>query len=229
MPRRPRMYVPGFPYHLVQRGNDRKPCFFDSADRERYLDLLCKAMAMYGVSLHAYVLMTNHIHLLLTPQEPDSISRMTRVTGSRYAQYINKRYQRTGTLWEGRHKSSLIDSQIYLLRCYRYIEMNPVRAGMVPRPGDYRWSSYAANISGAPCAILTPHTAYLGLGASEAERGAAYRQIVDEALDEQTLQAIRSATHYCQPLGSERFLKFLENELGIPLGRQARGRPRKCD
>lgn len=137
MPRRPRMYLPGLPYHLVQRGNNRKACFFDSADREHYLDLLSQTSQLYGVAIHAYVLMTNRIHLLLTPEQSESISRLTRVVGSRYAQYVNKKYSRTGTLWEGRHKSSPVDTQTYLLKCYRYIELNPVRARMVDKPDEY--------------------------------------------------------------------------------------------
>ena len=151
------MYLPGLPYHVFQRGNDRNACFFDTEDREYYLGLLLQASDLYDVDLHAYVLMTNHIHLLLTPGCEDSISRMTRVVGSRYAQCVNKKYGRTGTLWEGRHKSCPVETTTYLLKCYRYIELNPVRAKMVSHPGEYPWSSYAANALGAHNDLVSAH------------------------------------------------------------------------
>lgn len=227
MPRRPRMYLPGLPYHLVQRGNNRKACFFDTADREYYLNLLSQTSVLYDVAVHAYVLMTNHIHMLLTPDQTDSISRMTRVVGSRYAQYVNKKYRRTGTLWEGRHKSSPVDTETYLLKCYRYIELNPVRAKMVDRPGDYPWSSYAANALGEDIFMLRPHAVYSRLGTTKEKRCMAYRQIVGQALDDRDLQAIGIATHYCSPLGDDRFRESVEAKLGAPVGQQSRGRPRK--
>jgi len=222
------MYLPGIPYHLVQRGNNRKACFFDTEDRECYLELLSQALEHYGVALHAYVLMTNHIHLLVTPDQTDSISRMSRVAGSRYAQYVNKKYGRTGTLWEGRHKSSPVDTESYLLKCYRYIELNPVRAKIVARPDEYPWSSYAVNALGGNSHMLSPHWVYSGLGASIEERCIAYREVVDQALDERDVQAIRSAAHYCHPLGGQRFREDVEARLGVPVGQQGRGRPRRC-
>lgn len=163
----------------------------------------------------------------LTPEHADSISRMTRVVGSRYAQYVNKKYHRTGTLWEGRHKSSPVDTETYLLKCYRYIELNPVRANMVHRPDDYPWSSYSANALGENSVMLSPHEVYRRLGPANERRCIAYRQIVGQALDGRDLQAIRSAIHYCSPLGDEQFLESIEAELGAPLGQQGRGRPRK--
>lgn len=227
MPRRPRMYLPGLPYHLVQRGNNRNACFFEEEDREYYLNLLAPTAALYGVALHAYVLMTNHVHLLLTPEHADSISRMTRVVGSRYAQYVNKKYRRTGTLWEGRHKSSPVDTEAYLLKCYRYIELNPVRAKMVPRPEEYPWSSYAANALAEDSNLLSQHEVYKRLGASREARCTAYRHIVRQALEEHDLKAIRSAVHYCSPLGDERFREGVESRLGSPVGQPSKGRPRK--
>ena len=227
MPRRARMYLPGFPYHLVQRGNNRSACFFDAEDREYYLDLLSQTLLRCGVALHAYVLMTNHIHLLVTPEQADSISRMTRLVGSRYAQYVNKKYRRTGTLWEGRHRSSPVDTQTYLLKCYRYIEMNPVRAMMVSRPEEYPWSSYATNAMGIHNELVSPHQAYQCLGTSKEERCIAYGEIVNQALDHQSVEAIRRATFYCYPLGGQRFRQEIETTLGVPLGQQRRGRPRK--
>ena len=229
MPRRPRMYLPGLPYHLVQRGNNRKACFFDAADREYYLNLLYETSTQYEVAIHAYVLMTNHIHLLLTPDQTDSISRMTRVTGSRYAQYVNKKYHRTGSLWEGRHKSSPVDTEAYMLKCYRYIELNPVRANVVDGPDDYLWSSYAANALGVDNVMLTPHAVYRRLGKTKENRCFAYRQIVSQALDDRELEAIRLAAHYCSPLGDDRFRERIEEKLGTPVGQQTRGRPRKSN
>ena len=135
------MYLPGVPSHVVQRGNDRQACFFEQENHLFYLDCLGQACRRYEVVLHAYVLMTNHVHLLMTPVTELGISRVMQLVGNRYVQYINKSYRRTGTLWEGRHKASLIDAERYLLTCYRYIELNPVRAGMVMHPGDYAWSS----------------------------------------------------------------------------------------
>ncbi|NND66335.1 MAG: transposase [Halioglobus sp.] len=227
MPRRARMYLPGLPYHLFQRGNNRTACFFEAEDRTRYLRLLGESCESYQVDLHAYVLMTNHVHLLLTPTCEDSISRMTRVVGSRYAQFVNKKYGRSGTLWEGRHKSCPVETSSYLLKCYRYIELNPVRAKMVTLPEDYPWSSYAGNALGAASDLLSPHPVYTGLGATVEERCCAYREIVGQALNEGDLQVIRGATHYCSPLGGPRFRAHIETELGAPVGQQGRGRPRK--
>ena len=136
MPRRPRMYIPGFPYHIVQRGNNRKACFFVKDNFAFYLQLWKEISARYGVSVHAYCLMTNHIHFLVTPDTSEAISNTMKVVGSRYAYYLYKQLNRTGTLWEGRHKASLIQSERYLLTCYRYVELNPVRAQMVSRPDE---------------------------------------------------------------------------------------------
>ena len=227
MPRRARMYLPGLPYHLVQRGNNRNDCFFDREDREYYLDLLSQALVHCDVALHAYVLMTNHVHLLLSPNQTDGISRMTRSVGSRYAQYVNKKYRRTGTLWEGRHKSSPVDTRTYLLKCYRYIELNPVRAKMVSGPEEYPWSSYATNAMGIASDIVSPHHVYQCLGTSQEARCIAYSEIVKQALDQQSMEKIRRAAFYCYPLGDERFRKEVESRLKVPLGQQRRGRPRK--
>ncbi len=145
MPRKPRMYLPGVPCHVIQRGNNQQACFFTEQGYHFYLECLTDACHRYGVSVAAYVLMTNHVHLLMTPEEKDGISRVMQSLGRRYVQYVNKACRRSGTLWEGRHKASLIDAEDYLLRCYRYIEFNPVAAGMVEHPADYPWSSYRHN------------------------------------------------------------------------------------
>ena len=148
MPRRARMYLPGLPYHVVQRGNNREPCFVEPENYQFYLELWKEWAQRYGIAVHAYCLMTNHIHFLVTPESEDSISRASRVIGSRYAYYFNKSYKRSGTVWEGRHKSSLVQTDRYFLLCCRYIELNPVAANMVARPEQYKWSSYLVNAWG---------------------------------------------------------------------------------
>ena len=148
IPRRARTYLPGYPYHIVQRGNNREVCFIEPENYQYYLLLWQELAKRYGVSVHAYCLMINHIHFLVTPWRESAISNTMKVVGSRYAQYINLLYKRTGTLWEGRHRSSLVQSERYLLTCYRYIELNPVRARMVDHPEEYRWSSYGVNAWG---------------------------------------------------------------------------------
>lgn len=161
MPRKPRFTLPGIPQHIIQRGNNREPCFFAEEDYRRYLDDLAEVAEKHGCRIHAYVLMTNHVHLLMTPAREHSISDTMQALGRRYVYYINKTYRRTGTLWEGRYKASLIDTEAYLLTCMRYIELNPVRATMVEHPGEYQWSSYAANAQGTTNPRITPHPVYL--------------------------------------------------------------------
>lgn len=226
MPRRARTYIPGLPYHIVQRGNNRQACFIESENCQVYLELWRQLTSRYRVDVHAYCLMTNHIHFLVTPETDTAISNTMRVVGSRYAQYINHRYRRTGTLWEGRHRSSLIQAERYLLTCYRYIELNPVRAGVVERPDEFRWSSYRANAWGAK-SWLKPHEEYLRLGKTLEECGCAYRELFKERLSEADLHLIREAAHYCQPVGDECFKARIGEKYGINMGRMKRGRPRK--
>lgn len=226
MPRRARMYLPGLPYHVVQRGNNREPCFIEPENYHFYLKLWKTLSRRYGVSVHAYCLMTNHIHFLVTPGTETAISTTMKVVGSRYAQYINLKYNRTGTLWEGRHRSSLVQTDQYLLRCMRYIELNPVRAGMVNRPEEYRWSSYGAHAWGDK-AWLTPHAEYIGLSENFADRRHAYRELFRCQLSEADLHQIRKAAHYCQPIGDDRFREMIEKQYGIKLGQSKRGRPKK--
>ncbi len=157
MPRRARLSLPGIPWHIIQRGNNRAVCFHAEADYQFYLHYLNEFANKFGCQLHAYVLMTNHVHLLLTPAREDSAGLLMKHLGQRYVQYVNRTYQRTGTLWEGRFRSCLTQTEDYVLACYRYIELNPVRAGMVMKPQDYRWSSYHANGLGKPNALITPH------------------------------------------------------------------------
>jgi len=226
MPRRTRMYMPGFPYHVAQRGNNREACFLEAENYQFYLRLWHEVSQRYGVAVHAYCLMTNHIHFLVTPEHEGSVSTTMKVVGSRYAQYINKRYRRTGTLWEGRHRASLVQSARYLLTCYRYIELNPVRAGMVKRPEEYRWSSYRLNAWGDP-GWLTQHTEYRRLGGTSDARRRAYRDLLKERLDDGDLHLLRKAAHYCQPVADDRFRRQIEKKYGLPVGQMKRGRPRK--
>ena len=226
MPRRARMYLPGYPYHIVQRGNNREACFVEPENYQYYLELWKENARRYGVAVHAYCLMTNHIHFLVTPEHAESISRATSVIGSRYALYFNKTYKRTGTVWEGRHKSSLVQTDRYFLTCCRYIEMNPVVAGMVHKPEEYRWSSYRVNAWGAQSS-LTQHDEYLGLGENSKDRCHAYRELFRYEIPKEDAHFIERASQYCHPIGDDRFKQQIEQHYGIKLGQTARGRPLK--
>ena len=226
MPRRARKYIPGLPYHVVQRGNNREACFVESENYQFYLDLWKVCSKRYGVAVHAYCLMTNHIHFLVTPDNTDAISRLMSVVGSRYAYYFNKTYKRSGTIWEGRHKSSLIDSERYFLTCCRYIELNPVVADMVAKPEAYKWSSYQVNAWGKSSA-LTYHDEYLQLGSDSSERCYAYRELFKHQLSEHDIHLIERASEYCHPVGDDRFRLAIENKYGVLLGQASRGRPKK--
>ena len=227
MPRKPRQYVGGVPCHIVQRGNNRSVCFFSEEDYQAYLEYLYDACLRYAVNMHAYVLMTNHTHLLMTPQCKDGISLVMQSLGRRYVQYINHQYRRSGTLWEGRHKSSLVQAEQYLLACYRYIELNPVRACMVDHPGEYRWSSYHANALGAADKRITPHDLYEALGQTAESRQHAYRGLFTNALDKDIVQAIRVSAQFSMPMGNSRFKAEIEQALKRKLGYAQRGRPVK--
>ncbi len=227
MPRKPRMYVGGLPCHIIQRGNNRDACFYSENDYRRYLYHLGTACQRYKVKLHAYVLMTNHSHLLMTPEDQWGISRVMQSLGRCYVQYVNKTQGRTGTLWESRHKSSLIDGDKYLLACYRYIELNPVRARMVDQPGNYRWSSFRFNAFGEPNKWLTPHTTYLALGESTDVRLERYRSLFDDQIDKALVEEIRRAANTSMPLGDSFFRLRIEQVLGRRLGYACRGRPRR--
>jgi putative transposase len=227
MPRQPRLDLANIPQHVVQRGNDRQPCFFTDVDRVRYLQDLREISLHEGCSVHAYVLMTNHVHLLMTPTASGQVSRVMQSLGRRYVRYINDRYWRTGTFWEGRYKSSLVDRETYLLHCYRYIELNPVRARMTVDPLDYPWSSHAKNAFGKDDALIHPHPAYLALGSTDAERRSAYRALAMEKLSEDDLDAIRAHLQHQHALGSDRFRIAIEKQLSRRAGPAKIGRPRK--
>jgi putative transposase len=195
------------PLHVIQRGHNRGVIYFEDADYNYFLQRLGESASEHGCSIHAYVLMTNHVHLLLTPQARDSASLMMKHLNQRYVRYVNRKYERSGTLWEGRFRSCLTQSDNYVLACYRYIELNPVRGGIVSQPKQYRWSSYAANAKGWSNRLLTPHSVYLALAADDEERRRCYRKLVQSGLDEDTLVRIRSATNSNRVLGSVRFEK----------------------
>ena len=201
MARQPRLLVDGFPLHIVQRGNNRERCFFADHDYLQYLEWLMEALNKCECMLHAYVLMTNHVHLLMTPNIAAKIPNLVISLGRRYVRYINRRHDRTGTLWQGRYKSSLIATDDYLLATYRYIELNPVRAGMVKDPGLYRWSSYCGNGLGRLDALLTPHPLYAELGQTEDARRNAYRGLFGTASDDSKFDEIRQALRQSQPVG----------------------------
>jgi putative transposase len=225
MPRRARLAIPGVPWHLIQRGNNRAVCFYAEEDYQFYLHYLEEFASRFGCSIHAYVLMTNHVHLLLTPQRADSASLMMKHLGQRYVQYINRSYRRSGTLWEGRFRSCLSQTEDYVLACYRYIELNPIRAGMVMKPQDYRWSSYHANALGKANRLITPHDEYSRLGRDDATRREAYRMLFKAHLEPEIVDAIRSATNGNFALGGERFQREIEAMLGRRAARGQAGRP----
>ena len=227
MPRKPRIYIPGIPCHVIQRGNNRNACFFAEDDYRFYIDCLQDACTRNHVEVHAFVLMTNHVHLLVTPASNDGISRVMQSLGRRYVQFINRAYQRCGTLWESRHKASLVDAEHYLLACYRYIELNPVAAHMIDHPGAYPWSSYATNAYGKPSPVITPHPVYLQLGTTADVRQKKYRELFDSSLGKDEIHAIQIAAQFSTPLGNTQFKQQIEKATGQKFGQTKRGRPFK--
>jgi putative transposase len=219
--------LPAVPAHVIQRGNARQAVFFDDNDYRVYKCWLKEASERHGCEIHAYVLMTNHVHLLLTPTQKGSISRLFQYLGRQYVTYINREYDRSGTLWEGRHKGSLISSADYFLSCSRYIELNPVRAGMVRSPNLYRWSSYRANALGESDDLITPHELYTKLGRSGEARRKLYRELFRQSLEPKQVHAIRAAVQTGTPLGNDRFRRQIEQRLKQKVGQARRGRPQK--
>lgn len=227
MPRRPRLVLPGVPLHLIQRGNNRQACFFADEDYRFYLEWVAESAGKTGCRVHAYALMTNHVHLLISADSIEAPSALMKALGQRYVQYVNRVYRRSGTLWEGRFRSCLIQEEIYLLACQRYIELNPVRAVMVEHPGEYPWSSYRANGQGEENALIRPHRLYESLGLDATSRHAAYRELFRYELEPGLVDQIRRATNGNFVLGSERFAA----EVAVVIGRRSlpgkSGRPRK--
>ena len=225
MPRRPRIKLAGMPQHIVQRGINREPCFFAEEDYHVYLHWLEIAAIDWHCQIHAYALMTNHVHLLVTPETETGIARLMQAIGRRYVQYVNRFYRRTGSLWEGRYKSSLIEAESYLITCMRYIELNPVRAGMVQDPSLYRWSSYRHNGLGHSDPRITPHPVFLAIHSDGAERQLAYRALFRSELDEEAIADIRLALSQGQPLGHGHFGAQICAATGVRHSQKRRGRP----
>jgi len=227
MARLARYNFPGQPQHVILRGNNRGIIFVDEQDYHFFIKCLQKAAEQHACAVHAYVLMTNHVHLLMTPERGDGIGKALQSLGRRYVQYFNHMQKRTGTLWEGRYKATLIESERYLLTCYRYIELNPVRAKMVEHPRDYPWSSYLSHAEGKIDSLIAGHALYAALGKDNEERQAAYRALFNAQLSEEALVAIREATNKGWALGNDRF----KEEVALAVKRRAaplpRGRPRK--
>jgi putative transposase len=226
MPRQPRLQFPGQPLHVIQRGVNKGDCFQSDADRTLYLGLLAELATAFGCQVHAYALMTNHVHLLVTSVPTDGLSLMMRNLGQRYVQAFNRRHTRTGPLWNSRFKASLVDSERYLWTCYRYVESNPVRARMVADAALYPWSSHCANAYGIG-SFITPHPLYAALGTTNDERQSAYRDLFSGELSEQELVEIRSALNRNLPLAGEDFLARMELSLGRTLRPGQPGRPRR--
>ncbi len=226
MPRKPRFNLPGVPQHVIQRGNNREPCFYAEEDYRRYLDELQDVAEKNDCRVHAYILMTNHVHFLVTPMVEHGISQMMQALGRRYVYYINKTYKRTGTLWEGRYKSSLIDSDQYLFTCMRYIELNPIRANMVEHPGEYKWSSYRANANGVHDSLIEAHPLYTALAGTAARRQEAYRELFRYHIDNELLHEIRESLNHELVLGRTYFKDRIEEitKRQVRLGQP--GRPR---
>jgi putative transposase len=226
MARRARFTPVGMPQHIIQRGVDRQLCFGCESDFKAYLYWLKEYSERYSVSIHAWVLMTNHVHLLCTPNSTDGISKMMQSLGRRYVRYFNYNYQRTGTLWEGRFKACVVNASEYLLHLYRYIELNPVRANMVKDPADYVWSSYQCNALGRKDLLLTPHELYLALDYNPIVRQALYRSLFTSHVEGALLKDIRYAVNKGLVLGSERFVAKLEALCGRRLKEGLKGRPK---
>lgn len=227
MPRRPRVILPDVPLHIIQRGNNRQACFFTDDDYRFYLEWLCEYAKEMECRVHAYVLMTNHAHLLLTPREAKSAGQLMKRLGQRYVQYINRTYHRSGTLWEGRFRSCLVQTEAYLLECHRYIELNPVRAGIVAHPAEYPWSSYRRNAQGKVSDLLVPHAVYRALGGTWKERAAAYRELFRHQLHSGVIDEIRGATSGNYVLGDDRFRAEIEKAVERRVVRGKPGRPKK--
>lgn len=227
MPRKPRFYLPEVPVHVVQRGHSRQAIFFDAQDYATYAHWLKQASQKYGVPVHAFVFMTNHVHLLVTPPEAPAMSRFMQFLGRRYVPYINRKYGRSGSLWEGRYKASLVQEDAYFITAMRYIELNPVRAGMVERPGQYRWSSFCHNTGIRQIRFLRFHPVYKRLGATLEECQRAYCSLFKGHIEAVDIRRIREACQTGTPLGNDYFKEKIQQRLKCKVGYARRGRPAK--
>lgn len=227
MARLPRLIVPSQPHHVIQSGNNDQNVFLDQEDYQRYLEWLRTAAKTYKVAIHAYVLMPNHVHLLASPSDDSGLGQMMQWIGRYYVPYFNQKYGRSGTLWKGRYKTSLIDAEHYFLLCCRYIEFNPVRNGMVSQPGDYPWSSYAHHAGLRPDGVVTDHAKYWELGNTPFQREAAYLALCEQGLGAQQVADISKVVLKGWPLGSEPFKAALQHKMKRQVLPAKRGRPFK--
>ncbi|HET7403972.1 MAG TPA: transposase [Usitatibacter sp.] len=228
MPRCARPKVEGWPVHVLQRGHNKRACFRDANDHSLYMALLKEAVGLHPTAIHAYVLMTNHVHIVATPARMEMLSRALKFVGERYAMHFNRKYGLTGGIWEGRFKAGLIDSESYLLCCYRYVELNPVRAGMVSHPAEYPWSSHRANAWGEGSPLVSPHSLYTMLGATPELRTRAYRKFASLDPPESEICRIRNATASGRTIASDAALPRLGAQLGGHLLHRGVGRPRRA-
>lgn len=227
MPRMPRLLLPGVPLHITQRGVNKGAVFLDDEDRHHFRRLLRDALQAGNIALHAFVFMDNHVHLLLTAQSTLELSGAMRRLGQCYVQSFNLRHRRCGPLWQGRFKSCLVQSEEYLLKAMRYIELNPVRAAMVQRPEDYRWSSVHTHLARGHDPLVSSHPVYLALGNDPAERARCYRSWLEAGIPAEELEKLRLYTEQERALGDERFQRMVEITLRRRAAVQARGRPRR--
>jgi putative transposase len=225
--RSPRITIPAYPHHIIQRGNNRQAIFFTDDDYRFFLECLRQAKLQCFCRIYAYVLMTNHVHLLVEPSQAGDLGRLMQSVGRRYVRYINETYQRTGTLWEGRYKSAVVSRDEYLIMCSRYIELNSVRAGLVRHPREYRWSSYGHRALGRTDELLDEDPWYAGLGRSAEERQRAYRKWMEASINEGEWEQIRRATQRGRVVGKEGFQEEIGGRIGRRVVGETRGRPRK--
>mgnify|MGYP000353068509 FL=1 len=229
MARQARIVVPGQTLHITHQGNMQQDVFNNDQDHQRFIEGLVASRDQSGCSLHAYVLMPNHYHLLLTPPTGNALSEFMQSIGRRYVRYFNKEYQRSGTLWEGRYKSSLVDSEAYLLQCYRYIEDHPVRSNIVSAANQHQWSSYHHNALGETDPLITEHDNYTQIATTEDARKNVYSSLFKTALDSETTSLITSSVEKGEVLGSDRFHQSIESIVGLKTKRGSHGGDRKSD
>ncbi len=229
MARLPRYFVPDVPLHIILRGNNRTAVFLHPADYRQFKDTLLSAAARHGLAIHAYVFMTNHVHLLASPSASESAPKTMQSVGRRYVQYFNLRYERTGTLWEGRYRATVVDTESYLFECMRYIELNPVRAGMVTHPRNFAWSSYHANAEGRADQLITPHTLYQSLATTPQGREMAYRALCIPPLEAACADEIRNCTNKGWALGTGQFKENVEGITARRTGPMPKGRRNKLN
>lgn len=227
MPRQPRLVVPEYPHHVILRGNNKSAIFYNDTNRRFFIECLKETKEKTKSTIYAYCLMINHVHLLIVPSTEKSLGNMIQSLGRRYVQYINKLHKRTGTLWEGRFKSSLVSKDEYLLTCSRYVELNPVRAKMVKHPKDFPWSSYNFKAEGKQDELLDNDPVYMGLGKTPKERQTNYKEWIERSVPDEELSLIRNTTHKGGIFGNKEFSEEIAKLVGKDVVLRSRGRPKK--